>query len=471
MEKTSQRKTYRDPALNKIVQEKAAWNREVSSFINDLIHFKKSMNGWPSKFYKERTRINQPAPIDLAGILNKMTGDFQELANQGTGIVQEQKEFAQANVKRHSERTLDKLDQTQGPPQGQSPAKPGGPDLSQQMGKQLGATYQTDLIKVAASFEDKYFLESEGSNPISRFVTRLFNPRFGFGEGARIRRLRMAMLDNCVKAHKELKKLHKEIVRSSTSSITTSYKMMTLIWNYWNAVNRLFSTYKAIRPGDLVKDPGGEIETDPELKKEKDLEEGRDPNVEQSVPDTTNKAALAVAMIKDYKQNTLSLNGDPEIARRLQDLNSIVDKILTTPRDQMLVAVQNSDIGRIYQEAIRLVNAEWGTVGNSFREIVAQRQANLAQQEVKTAQRQLGKFRHQVIPGATSGQRLEIYQFISQIRKDLDNVMNLLEKGFDQEQLTTAIGQVNREMSALRMMMRSLYHSEKPTEETSTPFF
>jgi hypothetical protein len=467
MEKSAQKKTYRDPALNKIIQEKASWNREVSSFINDLIHLKKSMNGWPSKFYKERTRIGTPAPIDLSGILNKMSGDFQELANQGTGIVQEQKEFAQARVKRHSERTLNKLDQTQDPAQGQSaPAKPGGSDLSQQMGKQLGASRQAELIKVASSFESKYYLESEASNPISRFMTRLFNPRFGFGEAARIRRLRMAMLDNCVKSYKELKKLHKEIVKSSKSSVVASHKMMTLVYNYWNAVNRLLSTYRAIRPDAIVTDAGGLIETDPELKRQKDIEEGRDPDEPASENDmSVQKVTKLLFLLKDFGAARFSITTKSPAFR---DLNMIFEAVTAAPKNKKTEVLLTSSLADVYRQAVQETNAELGTNGTSFQEI-----AMMSKQKApvtKAAQRQLGKFRHQILPGATSGQRLEIYQFITQIRTDLDNVMNLLEKGFDQQQLTTAIGQVTREMASLRIMIRSLYLSEKP-EEAGNSFF
>jgi hypothetical protein len=469
MEKTSQRKTYRDPALNKIVQEKAAWNRQVSTFINDLIHLKKSMNGWPSKFYKERTRISQPAPIDLAGILSKMSGDFQELANQGSGIVQEQKEFAQSHVKRQSDRTLGKLEQNRGPATGPAPetSKPGGSDLSQQMGKQLGAAAQTQLMKIASSFEDRYLLEAEASNPISRFVTRLFNPRYGFGESARIRRLRMAMLDNCVKSYKEIRKLHKEIVRSSKSSITTSYKMMTVVWNYWNAVNRLFSTYKAIRPDAIVGDSGGEIETDPELKREKALEEGRDPDESVSAGNVSvQQATKFLFLLKDYKAASGALMATKSPA--FHELDAITTAVVAAPKDKKTEVLLGSNLGDVYRKALQEVNTELGTNGSSFQEIVMM--AKPKAPTTKEAQRQLGKFRHQILPGATSGQRLEIYQFLTQIRTDMDNVMNLLEKGFDQEQLSAAIGQVSREMSALRMMMRSLYHAEKP-EEASNSFF
>ncbi len=244
--------------------------------------------------------------------------------------------------------------------------------------------------------------------------------------------------------------------------------MMTQIWNYWNAVNRLFSTYKAIRPGEVITDPGGQIETDPELKKEKAIEEGRDPDAEQPLapvsPMGLEQAAGLVALLKDYRTASASLAATKSPAFR--ELNSIVESVMAAPKDKKTEVLLNTNISKVYNQAIQEINTELGTNGTSFKEIVAMKQKLPA----KEAQRQLGKIRHQLLPGDTSGQRLEIYQFLNQIRRDLDEVMNLLESGFDQDKLTPAINQVNREMAALRTMMRSLYYSVKP-DEASTPFF
>lgn len=469
-------KTYKDPALNKLIQEKSNWNRQVSALINDLIHFKKSMNGWPSKFYKERSRITQPVPVDLAGILGKMTSEWQEIATQGNSLVQEQAEFAKTHVKRKSDSALDKLDKMQEPGNAvPAQAKPAGTDLSQQIGRQLGASSQLEIIKLATVFEGKYFLESEASNPFSRFITRLFNPKLGFGEGARIRRLRMEMLSNCVKSYKELKKLHKEIVKSSKSSIVNSHNFMKIAWNYWNAVNRLLTTYKAIRPDAVVADTGGQLETDPELKKEKAMEEGREPDVDQETAPST-PTNETVIKIKDFREASGYLGTNPEVIKNpsFLALNSLIEGILAAPKNKRMDLLQKSNIEDVYATTLTSINQQLGTQANSFREAVQQYQKELndGSQPTKTAQlgRWLGKARHQAIPTATSGQRLEVYRFISQIRKDLNEVMDLLEKGFDEKMLTEAIGRVNREMAQLRIMMRSLYYSVKP-EEASSPFF
>jgi len=464
MEKTARRPSM-DPVQERLRQNKALWNKEVSSFINDLIHFKKTMNGWPSKFFKERSRITSPIPADPGTIIGSLAGDFQELVNKGNAVIQEQVDYAKTRRQKQPKAPA-------APQQpGAAPAAPATPtpeapkaDLSQQLNQGLAAsTKKAELIKLAFEMEDKYSLESQASNPFSRFVTRLFNPKFGFGEGARIRRLRMTMLDNCVKSFKAIKQLHKEIVKSSKGSIINAHKMMTLVWNYWNIVNRLFSAYRAVKPGE-VKDPGGAIE-DPELKKQRAVEEGRDPEAETTEPVLVSPDITIVNKLKDFRTASVSLGaaaGNPAF----QELDSIIRAITAAPKHKKPEVLKQYDISAVYDRALREVNAQLGTSGTSFVQIVEQ----VKNQTAKTAQRQLGKFRHQILPGATSGSRLEVYGLIDQIRKDLDEVMNLLESGFDQQKLTASIGQVNRQMATLRTMIRSLYYSEKP-EEASSPFF
>lgn len=460
MEKIA-RKPSADPVQEKLRSDKASWNKDVSAFINDLIHIKKTMNGWPSKFFKERSRITQPIPADPGTVIGALAGDFQDIVNRGNAIIQEQIEYAKNRRQKQPKPVAPPI--AGGPaPAPTAPAPSPAPDLSQQLGKQLAAIKEVELVKLASIFESKYELESMASNPFSRFITKLFNPKFGFGEAARIRRLRMAMLDHCVKSYKELKKLHKEIVKSSKASVTSSYKMTTQAWNYWNAVNRLFATYKSIRPNQTVADPGGVIE-DPDLKKERDLEEGRE--VAEDAPAAPIDGDV-IAKLKDYRAASGQI-GALTNSQSFRKLNSLIEAIIAAPNGKKADVLKNSNIDAVYAAAIQEVNAELSTNGTSFMQIAEQLKNR---PPVKAAQKLLGKVRHQILPGPTSGQRLEIYQFINQVKKDMDGVMNLLESGFDQEALVPAIAQVNREMSTLRLMVRSLHASENPTE-ISTPFF
>lgn len=491
MEKTA-RKPSTDANQEKLRQDKANWNKNVSAFVNDLIHFKKMMNGWPSKFFKERSFIQNPIPADPATIIGSLAGDFQEIVNHGNSIIQQQINYAKTRQQKQPKKT----NLTSGQPQTATPAEAPKPDLTQQLALsqvelnivKLAFSLENKynkLIILSSSLENKYLLESEASNAFSRFITKILTPQFGIGEAARIRRLRMTMLDSCVKSYKELKKLHNEIIKSSKSSIITSHKIMTSVWNHWNPVNRLFASFKMMRPKPVI-DPGGEIES-PEMKLEREQEQGQEQENNQ-LPATTTPQDLPLYKIEKAKNimndynNYAKLFNSTSGGGSLQELESLIEKIKATPKANRIDIINNSNIDVLYEKVLQILNQELNTNGTSLKDISNQLikmkamppAAPLAETGLATeAQlgRWLGKVRHQILPGAASGTRLEIYRIIEKIKKDLNEVMNLLEKGFDEEKLNDAIGLVNREMGSLRTMMRSLYYSEKPEEIPTSSFF
>lgn len=476
MEKTGQ-KTYKDPTLNKIVQEKAAWNRSVSALINDLIHFKKSVNGWPSKYYKERTRITAPIPVDLAGILNQIAGEFQEISNRGNSILAEQAEFSKGHMKKKTDQTLSKLDQMRGPiDDTPKPTAPGAaPDLSKQLTPGAIAFSKGDeLIKLAIKLEDKYFLESQASNPITRFLFRLFNPNLGFGEAARMRRLRRTLVDSCADTYKALKSLQAHIVKSNKGSIKESHNMMTSVWSHWNIVYRLVTNFKKFKPGE-IKNPGGIID-DPELRQQRSIDDGQDPDdgsrspqneqpPQGQLPDTSNAKILNI--IQDY-QMSVGYLGSIIKNPQFRELVSTMERLMAMPKKKRTDKVL-SNFELTYGFAIGPTNQELGTSGRSFQEIVQQHQSN----SKKEAQELVGgirSFRHKALPGATSGSRLEIYESIGRTKKNVDKLMDLLQSGYDQTQIDELVHQIHREMTLLRTLIRSLLISVDP-KGAPTPFF
>ncbi len=471
MEKTA-RKPSMDPVQERLRQNKALWNKEVSSFINDLIHFKKTMNGWPSKFFKERSRITQPVPADPATIIGSLAGDFQELVNKGNSVIQEQLEYSKN--RRQKQPKAPAAPQQPGVPATPTAPTPEAPkpDLAQQLGKGLAASSQrAELIKLAAEFEGKYLLESQASNPLTRFVARLFNPKFGFGEAARMRRLRMTMLDSCAKTFKVLKSLQAEVVKSSESSIESSHKMMTMAWNSWNIVYRLVSAFKGLKPGD-IKEPGGVIE-DPELKKQRAIEEGRDPDEAAEPPAASSQVSTTlVNKLRDFRGAATFL-GSNISNPQFKNLVSLVERLSAIPKGRNLSVTEVTEIEKAYDEALAATSKEAGFSNMSSFAQIAQTlitAANSTKKEAQEFRGFLGKTRHQILPGATSGSRLEIYNLIEQAKKDVDELMDLLESGFERDRIEKLVIQINREMSTLRTMIRSLYYYVKP-EKASTLFF
>lgn len=475
MEKIA-RKPSMDPAQEKLRQNKAAWNKDVSALVNDLIHFKKMMNGWPSKFFKERTRITEPIPADPSTIIGSLAGDFQDIVNRGNALIQEQINYSKTRRQKQ-------------------PKNPTAPVLANDT---VPATTEVpnapptvDLTKQLVAWEQKYDYQliSEASNPISRFLTRLMTPKIGFGEGARIRRLRITLLDACAKTYKDLKKLQNEIVKSSKGSIVNSHKLMTSVWNHWSIVARTFTMFKSMAPKP-VQDSGGELPIPSEIQDEQ-MEKVRQEQAEETgivtAPVSEELPLYAMDRVKgiisDYSNYGQLFNANPAF----QTLESIIDKIKITPKANRVALILNSNIEAVYTKVLSILNQEQGTNGASLKEIANQLTKKKIQAPVlpvdpsKTAsveemlvqaqlKRWLGKTRHQLLPGGTSGSRLEIYRIIAVIKKDLDDVMNLLQAGFDEQKLSPAIIQVNREITSLRTMIRSLHYSEKP-EEIPPAFF
>lgn len=431
------RKPSADPAQEKLRQSKQVWNSKISAFISDIIHAKKLMNGAPNKFSKIKSSITNPIPADPNTIINSLAGDFQELAQEANGIIQDQIEYSKTRRQKQVKPT--------------APTSPGHlqaiePDKA-----------PIDLNKQLAAFELKYDsqLIAEASNPFSRFITKILTPQIGFGEGARIRRLRMTMLDNCLKAYKELKKLHKEIVGSSKSSILTSHKMMTNVWNHWNAVNRLFTAYKSLRPAP-IEDTGGPIEKpkeeqDNQVKKEEAPPTNNLPN--QSLPAETNSQIdQALVAMKDIQANSNNFTGISNLVQAASEFSRAPANLKAKFAEALLNGYHQALVKICQERKIPLQTSLWDILAMGTKS------------PVKTAQvgRWLGKARHQILPGATSGPRLEVYRLIEQAKVDLNKIMDLLEKGLDEDALTQAIGDVNKEMTSLRTFLRSLYFAEQP---------
>src|ERR1700678_1249493 len=79
-----------DAVQQKLRRNKASLNKETSIFINNLINFKKLMNGAPNLFFKEKSKIINPIPADPATIIGSLAGDFQDIVSKSNAIIQEQ---------------------------------------------------------------------------------------------------------------------------------------------------------------------------------------------------------------------------------------------------------------------------------------------------------------------------------------------------------------------------------------------
>lgn len=447
------RKPSTDPIQEKLRQNKALWNKDISLFVNDLIHFKKMMNGWPSKFFNEKSRITEPVPADPNTIIGALANDFQDLAHRANTIIMEQENYSKNRRKKQVAPTIT--------------ISPTTPDLSKQL----------------AAFEQKYTLVSEASNPFSRFLTKLLNPTIGTSEAARIRRYRMSLLTACIKSFKDFGKFQVEILKSGRSSIDSSNKLLHRCWSDWILVARGFLTYKVNMPN--ATNTGGEIETPKELSdiKEQSIQEvenssnsgkiredyesedktlmGDDVKPPDILP--TDYMVLSKKIIEDYKKSLSLISIDDQ--ELFNNFNDIITKFILSPQKEKDKYSKN--LVDSYQTLLLELGKLHNTTGSSLFQIMSSVKQNKQASAVKkTAQeflkKWIGKTIHQLsLFDKTSSYRLDMYKIAEEVRQNLDKIMDLLEKGMDLEALTPLINDNNKKVTALRGLMRGLNNMEK----------
>jgi hypothetical protein len=405
------RKTSSDPMQEKLRQAKATWNAAVSQFINDVINYKKLMNGHPNKFNKVPSKIIFPIPGDPASIVNSLASKFQDLAQEAVVIVQQQAQYSQTRRQKRTDQatqTLNKLDEKYGPtgPEVASPIAATPAPTGSELTKQLGAAW-----------EHKYELVSEGSNPFSRLLTKMRTPRVGVGAGAQKRRMRMDLLRAALKSYRALGKFQVQISKSSKDSVVSAYKDMQQAWNEWSTVSRYFNQYVNSIPDQALR---------PE-----DMKDELPPGTESDLP-LSNKVPV--------KNDTV-----PPPPKETQEQPPVKKP------SEIVVPVIPPDLkDKKMKEEVVSASDQLEVVAQAF------------------LQKWLGKKRHQSLPGKSSGLRLQIFEIATKVRKDINSVMDLLEQGLAVEALGSKISEVSGQMNTIRSLMRSLHNTEKPMKGQPT---
>lgn len=444
-----------DPAQQKLRLLKKQWNKDVSAFIDDLIHYKKLTNGQPNKFFKERSSIKEPIPADPATIIGSLAADFQQLSQHANAIIAAQMDYSKNRRKKQLKPAPGATPTVVPPNTVESPTN--------------------DLSKQLAAFEYKYELIAEASNPITRFFTKLLTPTFGVSEAARVRKYRMSLLDACVKTYKSAGKLQVEIVKSSPESINTANKQLHQFWNDWMLVYRGFTTYKSNMP-PAVPNAGGVIETSPELLEEKSSVEEKvaPPIVEektQQVAPVKDEQIIDYAMeqakkiISDYTKSFRKLDNS-NMSGYDSSLESAITKFLKSPGQYKPLAAKL--VITEYEKLISALNTAMNTHGNSMGEIASQSQGKVAFDSSDHLEavaqdflkKWVGKTKHQLsVFDKTSAYRLDMYKMAGEIRKSLDKMMNSLEKDMNVEELNPLVQQINHQVTSMRGLMRALHNS------------
>lgn len=394
------RKPSNDPLQEKLRLNKSQWNKEVSVFIDNLINFKKLMNGWPSKFNMERSNIKEEIPSDPKTILGALAGDFQELAQKGNSLIAQQADYAKNRKKKQLK-------------QNNAPTPTAAPNLAQQLASSL-------------DFE----LKAEGSTPLSRFYSKIQGPWIGSGPEVRMKKYRVSMLNSCADLYKQLEDFEAAIMGSSPESIFTSSKMLDKIESQVNFIQNTITAYKSV-----VLD---KIKTE----------------APQNLNNESNSQELDLA-IADFNKNNLNFTDlNSVLVKQLNDLITAFEGSDLEGQGKLSEAILQT-----YKALIEDFNRKNGTFAKTLGEALFSKQASYQLEVLAQAfiTKWLGKLRHHLSPfDKTSALRLDIFKQAEDSRKILNEMMNSLEKSFNIESLIEQSAELYSTLATMTSLMKPL---------------
>jgi hypothetical protein len=403
MNKTA-RKPSSDPIQEKLRQSKSQWNKDVSTFITDLINLKKTMNGWPSKFHMERSFIKDPIPSDPHSILGVLASDFQELAQSGNSIIQQQIEYSKARKKKQPKTT-----NVSTPSISTSPAS----NLTQQLSASLD-----------------YNLTVEGSNSVTRFFSRLKGPWFGSSPEVRARKYRLAMLRATALLEKDLEKFEIQILGSSGESIFVASKLLFQIDNHLKFVLESLNALKSL---------------------ENESVSSAQP-MEENIPVASSEVDRATAAITDFRKNFA--NFDDLDGTLVKQFSSLILKFLS---DDSVKEALAPEINRSYQLLLTDINNKRGTSAATLSEVLMKTKSAMQVVAQNLLDKWVGKLNHKLNPfDKTSAIRLDISKLAKESRTILNQLMNSLEKGLNPEDVKSSLSEINNKMIMIKSLMRPL---------------
>ena len=268
MEKKA-RKQSADPAQEKIRSYKDVFNKETKVVIDDLINFKKTINGIPSKFYKSKSDIKNPIPADPLSLLNNITNEFSNMAEHATNIVGMQEEYSKTRRKKKEDLV----------------------NSRQALLKNIFELNKTANINITAS------------NVFTRMISYLHGPLFGKSPEAVERRFRISLLSSSAEIYKDLKKMEGKILVKSNKELDTFFKDFLSTKEKLHSLSKTFSLYKTEIENEFdVNVPIQNIESDLFVSKE-EIEKKEQENIEKISLDPL---GFAQQCINDYKEYGLN---------------------------------------------------------------------------------------------------------------------------------------------------------------------
>jgi len=377
--------TSMDPVQQKLREKKSKWNKKVSELIDDLIQFKKLMNGWNNKFHTEKSFIKNPIPADPSTIIGVLAADFKDLTNEANNIIKDQLLYSKTRKQKGYRNT--------------------GND---------NAYHPPSNDNALASL--KYDLYSEASNPFSRFKTYLnsiINP------SDRSLKFKSNFLKLCKELDLKLQELDDFILKMNPES---AYSAGLLCKNLLKKIDNLQNSLKIYDPYLANEELTSGINEFPEVNK------------------ITNKSNK---FNKSNKSNN-EIEQDKEISPELEDAKQdamIYGTICDVPKDliknlkvNFINPLINGSIDNAllkkYKESLKYFNEFFKINESDFKSIfLKSKDFKDKEKKVKAnvLDRFLNKAKNKYFGDKLSFFRLESSEIISECRKLIDKVMNQVQ--------------------------------------------
>lgn len=450
MIKEAARKKSTDPVQEQLRQHKDKWNHDVSEFIEAIKQYKKMVNGFPSKFHMEKSKIQDPLPDSAANVINSLTDSFKNIALDSNKIVSEQLSYSKTRKK--------KL-----PKQITSPLESPSTDLSAQLSKA----------------NEEYILISEASNALTRFLSGIKRPWFGKSPARREKLYRLSMLKILVKLDKKLALLEAEIMGKSPESI---YKVIQIFDSLEIDVSKLEHNLHIYIAGLKEEKALPQIATTPVNEEviNKSPETNNDV-VSKPEPTTTIKPKLdtvvdvvpsdtkvspfagpldiesAAFMIRDFERNRLEITKfDPDIYSEMMKLRRV---FLNTQSKSQLDATFINQVSSTYNALLSALKQKEGIEANTIEEaknlIRNKKKAdvNSVDKMNKFAERSvkkwIGQLKHWFSSDETTASRKDILNIVEKCRDQVGLLLDYLEDDFDPKYLKEQFVSLSADVSSM----------------------
>lgn len=369
-----------DPKQQEIRLLKSQVNKSISEFIDDLIQFKKLMNGWSSKFYAEKSFIKDPMPADPTTIIGSLANDFSEITRRVSTIIDKQRIYSETRKKRE-------------------------PKSASQI--------RIEILK-------------EASNPISRSLSRVYLP---FGKSATANRFRVSLLNIFTEIKKDLFELEGAILSSDKQSVYKAKKLSKKIIRDLNNAKKTVEIYKSTYSKQEINQGDEKSKTEINTTKQdnSDIKEASSLyhdfiNFLSSLKEKSAKKLLTKDLINDFENSFSKVRRakPDEINQNIEIFNDKYNKLLDHVCDKMSEILKEKIICDSFEDLLSIVNEKISTA-----EYITDLNIKLADNSISKF---LKKIKQEIFPGTMGAIRIEAYNRARQLRNEVDNMLNNLEK-------------------------------------------